>query len=827
MKTATLLIEILTQELPAIPFLQELPHIATKWQDSLRAHHIAPCEIQVFFTPRRIVLYARDFPLYSQDRVIESYGAPISIAYENGDVCGALTKAGESFFAKHSLDPKEDRDKVSIATKDGKEVLYFSHTQRGVESASLLQEIFSAFLGKLSFGKSMRWGALSEGFIRPIENICAFLGETCLNLSAFGVDSKPQTFGHRDLGFAPISVGSVAEYFEALHTHKVILNQQERKEQILEQISEIERAHSIEVEIDPVLLDEVVAITEYPRVLLGGFGEEFLELPKEVIITSMKEHQRYFAIHKQGRLFNGFIVVSNSTSSDTSLIIAGNQKVLKARLSDAMFFYRNDLRRGLETEGLEHILFVQNLGSLADKSKRELQIAQILYAKYAPTHNFAPKNFAELLAQSVRLAKADLLTEMVYEFPELQGIMGGYYARALGLDTLVAQAISEQYLPTGEDSALPSNALSAIVSLSNKLDSIFGLFSIDKIPTGSKDPFALRRAANGVIKIIQHMGFSFSLREDLRTLYETLGYGKDSQSRASEDSLATSDTQFSQSENCNEKIESGAVYKKGVSPSGVPEVAALNGVLDSKKSPVCSRSGASGDSLATSDNKFATQTCIKRIESTTTNGVIESKQSKQRDLGSVCARSGGNEGLALIDDNKFATQTCIKKIESFFLERLENALPINPSIFRAALCGLDTHNQPQRDINTLIQNALTLHEVFASTQDKPALLSTFKRVANICKDIDLSALVSINPALFTHDAESRLFESFMGIKNRSFTSRLEHTQALFALKNPLEAFFENVLVNDKDERSRANRYALIGGIYREFLTIGDIAQIAI
>lgn len=664
------------------------------------------------------MLYARDFPLYSQDRVIESYGAPISIAYENGDVCGALTKAGESFFAKHSLDPKEDRDKVSIATKDGKEVLYFSHTQRGVESASLLQEIFSAFLGKLSFGKSMRWGALSESFIRPIENICAFLGETCLHLSAFGVDSKPQTFGHRDLGFAPISVGSVAEYFEALHTHKVILNQQERKEQILEQISEIERAHSIEVEIDPVLLDEVVAITEYPRVLLGGFGEEFLELPKEVIITSMKEHQRYFAIHKQGRLFNGFIVVSNSTSSDTSLIIAGNQKVLKARLSDAMFFYRNDLRRGLETEGLEHILFVQNLGSLADKSQRELQIAQILYAKYAPTHNFAPKNFAELLAQSVRLAKADLLTEMVYEFPELQGIMGGYYARALGLDTLVAQAISEQYLPTGEDSALPSNALSAIVSLSNKLDSIFGLFSIDKIPTGSKDPFALRRAANGVIKIIQHMGFSFSLREDLRTLYETLGYGKDSQSRASEDSLATS-------------------------------------------------------------------------------------------------------------DNKFATQTCIKKIESFFLERLENALPINPSIFRAALCGLDTHNQPQRDINTLIQNALTLHEVFASTQDKPALLSTFKRVANICKDIDLSALDSINPALFTHDAESRLFESFMGIKNRSFASRLEHTQALFALKNPLEAFFENVLVNDKDERSRANRYALIGGIYREFLTIGDIAQIAI
>lgn len=726
MKTAELLIEILTQELPAIPFLQELPHIANKWQDSLSAHHIAPSEVQVFFTPRRIVLYAPHFPLYSQDKEIESYGAPISIAYENGDVQGALTKAGASFFAKLGLDPASDRDKVSVAHKDGKEVLYYAHTQKGVESASLLPGIFSAFLASLSFGKTMRWGALSEGFIRPIENICAFLGDTHLHLSAFGVDSKPQTFGHRDLGFAPISVESVEAYFDTLRTHKVILNQQERKERILEQIQSIERAHSIEVELDPALLDEVVAITEYPQALLGGFDEEFLELPQEVIITSMKENQRYFAIHKQGQLFNGFVVVSNSTSSDTSLIIAGNQKVLRARLSDAMFFYRNDLKHGLRTQGLENIMFVQGLGSLADKSARELQIAQILYAKYPQAHTLAP-NLAQLLEQSVRYAKADLLTEMVYEFPELQGIMGSYYALALGYDPLVAQAIREQYLPLGEDSALPSNALSAVVNLAGKLDSVFGLFSIDKIPTGSKDPFALRRAANGVIKIIQDQGFAFSLREDLRTLYEALGYG---------------------------------THK--------------------------------GDS----QNKA--------------NPTIQSTADSPRPS----------------DDNLPQTN-CIKKIESFFLERLENALPINPSIFRAALGGLDTHNQPQRDINALIQNALALHEVFNSTQDKPALLSTFKRVANICKDLDISALDSINPALFVHSAESMLFESFSAIQDSAFASLLDRTHALFALKSPLETFFEHVLVNDKDEKLRANRYALIGGIYREFLTIGDIAQIAI
>lgn len=739
LNTAELLIEILTQELPAIPFLQEFPHIATKWHHSLKAHHIPPCDTQVFFTPRRLVLYAKNFPLYSQDREIEAYGAPISIAYENS---GALTKAGLSFFAKHNLDPQLDRDKVSSAIKDGKEVLYFSHTQKGVETTSLLPEIFSEFLQSLHFGKSMRWGSLSEGFIRPIENICAFLGGSSLHLSAFGVDSKPQTFGHRDLGFAPIDVESVEGYFEILRKHKVILNQQERKEHILKQIREIEDTHNVEVELDPALLDEVVAITEYPKALLGRFDEKFLELPKEVIITSMKEHQRYFAIHKQGRLFDGFVVVSNSTNSDASLIISGNQKVLKARLSDAMFFYHNDLKRGLQTQGLENILFVQGLGSLADKSERELQIAQILYAKYAPTHNFMPKNFLELLTQSVRYAKADLLTEMVYEFPELQGIMGGYYAQALGYDELVARAIREQYLPNSEESALPSNALSAIVSLANKLDSIFGLFSIAKIPTGSKDPFALRRAANGVIKIIQNEGFTFNLREDLRALYEALGYGKDSQS---------------------------------------------------------------GDSRPTTE-------------------------SKALDSGSVCARSGASGDSLLTSDNNLPQANCIKKIESFFLERLENALPVNASIFRAALCGLDTHNQPQRDINTLTQNALALHEVFQSTQDKPALLSTFKRVANICKDIDINALDSVDSldtSLFVHKAESSLFESFMRVKNGEFATQLDRASALFALKSPLEMFFENVLVNDKNERLKRNRYALIGSIYREFLTIGDIAQIAI
>ncbi|RDU67749.1 glycine--tRNA ligase subunit beta [Helicobacter equorum] len=716
MNTAELLIEILTQELPAIPFLQEFPNIATKWNHSLQAHHIPPCQTQVFFTPRRIVIYAKDFPLHSKDIHIQAYGAPIAIAFEGGDPNNALTKAGMSFFTKHNLNPQTDRDKVTIATKDGKEVLYFSSTQKGIKSTELLPEIFDQFLHSLHFGKSMRWGNLSESFIRPIENICAFLGEKSLKLRAFGIDSKPQTFGHRDLGFEAIAVNNIAQYFEVLHTHKVILNQQERKEKILKQIQELEHTHNIKVELDSALLEEVVAITEYPQALLGSFEEDFLELPQEVIITSMKENQRYFAIHKQGRLFNGFVVVTNSTANDPSIIISGNQKVLRARLSDAMFFYHNDLKRGLQTKGLENIVFVQGLGSVAQKTQRELQIARLLYAKYTQTHTLLPhrQDCLALLEQSVLLAKADLLTEMVYEFPELQGIMGGYYAQKLGYDPLIAQALQEQYLPNSEDSALPSNALSALLSLANKLDSIFGLFSINKIPTGSKDPYALRRAANGILKIIQDQGFAFNLRDDILNIYNAIGYTNNTES---------SDT-------------------------------------NTQPAPT--------------------------------------------------------------------TQHIIAHIESFFLERLENALPLNASIFRSALCGLDSHNHAQRDVNTLIHNALALHEVFEDTQDKPMLLSTFKRVANICKDVSLDTLdiANVDSTLFSHNAENTLFQAFLAIKDKEFATPLERTKALFELKIPLEAFFDNVLVNDKDPKLKHNRYALIGSIYGEFLRIGDIAQIA-
>ena len=241
------------------------------------------------------------------------------------------------------------------------------------------------------------------------------------------------------------------------------------------------------MEVDEDLLNEIVAITEYPTALLGKFDEKFLKLPEEVIITSMKEHQRYFPVYKDSKLTNAFVVISNAYTDDFSKIIKGNEKVLRARLSDALFFYENDLKNGLSIEGLKDIVYMDNLGSVYDKVKREEIIAKYLCKEYNVDCN--------KLTKAVNLAKADLLTEMVYEFTELQGIMGYYYSKAEGVDEEVATAIKEQY----SDNA--SNKISALLNIARNLDTLMGLFSIGKIPKGNKDPFGLRRAANHIIKI--------------------------------------------------------------------------------------------------------------------------------------------------------------------------------------------------------------------------------------------------------------------------------------------------------------------------------------
>ncbi|MBN2895912.1 MAG: glycine--tRNA ligase subunit beta [Campylobacterales bacterium] len=504
----TLLIEIGVEELPALPLLNELEQIERKWADVLSGASLL-CAFEFYYTPRRLVLWHREFPALQPERVEELFGAPVDVAYKNG----VATPAAEGFAKKCGV----SLDAIGRSVKGGKEVLYYRKVHAGQPSETLLESMIQTWLSSLSFGKSMRWGSLSESFIRPVRWVNVLLGERLVDMQLFGVRSSAQTYVHRMHSFEPLHVSTPQDYFDGIEAGRVTLFPELRRQKILSEFAKLSAREGFEIEIDEALLGEVVAITEQPTALLGSFDEAFLRLPPEAIITSMKEHQRYFPVFKDGVLQNRFVVVSNALCDDFSKVIEGNERVLRPRLSDALFFYENDLKRGLCTQGLEKVVFINGLGTLQDKIAREEQIALGLFARYgaqiAAQNGKSVEENEALLRRSVSLAKADLMSEMVYEFTELQGLMGSYYALALGEAPEVALCIKEQYLPTGEESALPSTLLSALVAMAIKLDTLMGLFSVNQLPTGSRDPFALRRAVNGLVRIILAYRLEFDFVE--------------------------------------------------------------------------------------------------------------------------------------------------------------------------------------------------------------------------------------------------------------------------------------------------------------------------
>lgn len=487
--TNTLLIEIAVEELPAIPFLKELPNIQNRWRNILKENSL-DCKFSFFYTPRRLIFWHREFKVSQEDKIVEQFGAPLCIAYKDGKP----TNAALGFAKKCGVDV----DELSSIDKGKGEILYCKKKIKGTLSKNLLNKMVNDFIATLNFGKSMRWGSFKDSFIRPIRGLSIVLGDELVDGELFGIKSNIDSFPHRMVSYDKFNFLNGNDYFCKILKNGVILNQQDRKKIILNQMTKIEKQYNIEIEKDEELLSEIVAITEYPTALMGSFDEEFLELPKEVIIGSMKEHQRYFAIYDNGKITNKFVVVSNSYTKDFGEIISGNEKVLRPRLADAMFFWKNDLKQGLQNEGLKQITFVDGLGSVYDKCLREVKIA----LKLADMFKLDDK---KLLEKTIMMAKSDLLTDMVYEFTDLQGIMGYYYAKKANEDNKVCLAIKEQYLPNNQESELPSNIFSSIIALANKLDTLMGLFSINMIPTGSRDPFALRRASAGIVKIcIKH-----------------------------------------------------------------------------------------------------------------------------------------------------------------------------------------------------------------------------------------------------------------------------------------------------------------------------------
>jgi len=681
-----LLIEIGVEELPAIPFLKELPNIETLWLTILEKNALG-CEFKFYYTPRRLVLWHTAFPTSQEAREEEFFGAPLSVALKEGQP----TQAALGFAKKCGVDFSE----ISRATKDGKEVLYYKKAIAGQESKVLLKEMIESFLKGLNFGKSMRWGFLEEHFIRPIRWIGCMLGDEHIPFSLFGVESTPFSYPHRTISYEPFAYMFAGDYFERLAARGVVLYPSKRERIILDEFKAIEAKENIHIEIDPDLLAEVVAITEYPKALMGTFEEQFLRLPPEVIITSMKENQRYFPVFKENQLSNHFIVVSNAISDDYDLIVKGNEKVLRARLSDALFFLDNDLKNGLHYEGLKDITYLDGLGSLLDKELREKEIATYLTQKYQETllsqnSRLNAQSLLALMDKTVLYSKSDLLSEMVYEFTELQGLMGHYYATAAGEDALLALSLKEQYLPNSEESDLPSTLFSSIVALAYKLDSIIALFSIHKIPTGNKDPYALRRAVNGIIKIVLKQQISFDIKNDLGALATNYQY------------------------------------------------------------------------------------------------------------------------------HSFDFEV----LESFFLERLYQFFDVNPSIIKAVI------SSGERDIVRLSHKINALARMVQSEGFKE-MFSTFKRVANIIKNLEMIDGVNVDESLFDNAYEKALFNAFKEVDVKTYSSFEENLDALFALKPSIDAFFDNVMVNTENIAIKINRQNLIASVYNAFKSIADIKEISI
>ncbi|MDQ7046045.1 MAG: glycine--tRNA ligase subunit beta [Sulfurimonas sp.] len=669
-----LLIEIGVEELPAVPLLKELKNIEKKYAAILEENALL-CEFEFHYTPRRLVIYHAEFPLAQEDSIEEFFGAPLAVAYKDGEA----TPAANGFAKKCGVPLSEIRK----GKKGGKEVLYYKKDVKGKASVELLEAIINKWVKSLDFGKSMRWGSASESFIRPIRWLNVMLGDKLVDASLYGVKSSMTTFVHRISNFEALEVSCVKDYFSILKNGGVTLFTDKRRENILNDFKVLQKEQGVVIEIDEELLDEVVAITENPTALLGSFDEEFLRLPSEVIITSMKEHQRYFPVFKDGKLINKFCVVSNALTNDFSKVIEGNEKVLRPRLADGLFFYDNDLKNGLSTAGLEKVAFFKGLGSVADKIERETKIANKLYDMYK-IH--ASK---EDLNRAVELAKADLMSEMVYEFTELQGLMGGYYATAAGENAVVATAITEQYLPDGEDSALPSTQMSAIVAMSLKLDTLLALFSVNQIPTGSRDPFALRRAVNGLVRITKEHGFAFDVVETLADL------------------------------------------------------------------------------------------------------------------------ASGYENIDM------------QKLESFFLERVKQYFKgINPSIIEAVLAS------GERELLALGKKIQALNNI-VNSEGFSEYSSTFKRVANITKDIDLSQRLHVNKCYFDEEAEAALHKKYNEVVDTKFDNYEAELDALLGLKPELDKFFEDVMVNVEDEAVKNNRKFLVASVYKSILKIADIKEVSV
>ena len=514
-----LLLEIGVEELPSRFGQTTLDQIENNLSKLLKEERINFDNIEKYATPRRLTFVIKNLADKATDLEEEVKGPAKKIAV---DADGNFTKPALGFMKSKGLDPEN----VYFKQLGNAEYLFGTIKQEGKHTSEVLKNIVPEAIKNVTFPKAMRWGGKNMRFARPIRWMVALLNNEVLDIDLEGIKSSNITRGHRFLGEKEFEVNSVEEYFEKLDKNFVILDQHKRKEMIRKQAVEVAKSLGGEVELDEDLLEEITFLVEYPTAFYGEFDEEYVKLPKEVVTTPMKEHQRYFPVLKDGKLLPNFIAVRNGDSNRIDLVKAGNEKVLRARLADALFFYHEDTKKPLESfvDKLQTVVFQAKLGTVYDKTLRIEKLSQVILNELNMTES------KENTLRAAKLCKADLVTNMVFEFTELQGIMGRDYAQVSGENEEVCQGIFEHYLPRFAGDILPETNTGIALSIADKLDSIAGFFAIGIKPSGSQDPYALRRQALGILSILLDRKLSVNLNNLINAAldnYSNLEFNKE------------------------------------------------------------------------------------------------------------------------------------------------------------------------------------------------------------------------------------------------------------------------------------------------------------
>ena len=812
------LLELFSEEIPARMQGQAADDLRRLVTAALTEQGLAFEGAASFATPRRLALHIAGLPERQQDRREVKKGPRVGAP--DAAVQGFLKSAGLASLseARIEVEPKKGEFYVAVIERPG----------RG--TAELLAEILPGILKSFPWPKSMRWGAASAApealrWVRPLHSILATFGpETeepeIVAFTLDGIESGNRTFGHRFMAPGAITVRRFEDYVSALDKAKVVLDPERRRDIILFDAQSLAYAQGLELVVDTALLEEVAGLVEWPVVLMGTFDEAFLAIPPEVIRATIRANQKCFVLRdpETGGLANKFILTANIVAPDGGqAIAAGNGRVVRARLSDAKFFYDTDLQVKLEDRlgKLDDIIFHEKLGSQGERVKRLILLAQAT----------APLIDADVVAaaRAAKLAKADLTSEMVGEFPELQGLMGKYYALAQGEPAEIAAAIEDHYKPQGPNDRIPTDPTAIAVALADKFDTLTGFFAIDERPTGSKDPFALRRAALGIIRLI--------LENELRlpifkiSAEALVNYARISDAVPAHRLKALLDNEDSDEDDVVRLITGGPWAWEFARAEAAAAFAAARRYLGARFS---GEGEVAEADLQAFDELFAVLAPYQELHDLQL--MSEGEKSTEISISST-------ESLQVASERfRAASGDLLAPILTFFADRLKVYLRDKGARHDLidAVFGLGE----QDDLLLIVRRVEALGR-FLDTDDGANLLAGYRRAANILRAEEKKAsaaeaasyLEAFAPEIFVADEERDLAAALLAAATAAIHAVAEENfeaamQALSGLRAPVDAFFDKVTVNSEDKALRLNRLRLLNGLRAAVHKVADFSKIA-